>query len=80
VPISAEYNTEEGYGELDIPIIKNGFVESLDGNMAGRITDYSTSGMVETWKLGLTSQINDDFRVRGTWSFDIRRPIGRTVQ
>jgi iron complex outermembrane receptor protein len=74
VPISAEYNTEEGYGELDIPIIKNGFVESLDGNMAGRITDYSTSGMVETWKLGLTSQINDDFRVRGTWSFDIRAP------
>ena len=30
--------------------------------------------MVETWKLGLTSQINDDFRVRGTWSFDIRAP------
>ena len=50
---TAEYNTEEGYGELDIPIIKNGFVESLDGNMAGRITDYSTSGMVETWKVGL---------------------------
>ena len=74
VPISAEYNINEGYGELDIPIIKNGFVESLDGNMAGRITDYSTSGMVETWKLGLTSQINDDFRLRGTWSFDIRAP------
>jgi len=74
VPISAEYNTMEGYGELDFPLIKNGFVESLDGNMAGRITDYSTSGMVETWKLGLTSQVNDDIRLRGTWSFDIRAP------
>ncbi len=74
VPISAEYNTMEGYGELDFPLIKNGIVESLDGNMAGRITNYSTSGMVETWKLGLTSQINDDFRLRGTWSFDIRAP------
>jgi iron complex outermembrane recepter protein len=74
VPISAEYNIHEGYAEMDIPIIKNGFVDSLNGNMAGRITDYSTSGMVETWKLGLTSQINDDFRIRGTWSFDIRAP------
>jgi len=74
VPISAEYNINEGYGELDIPIIKDSFVQSLNGNMAGRITDYSTSGMVETWKLGLTSQINDDFRLRGTWSYDIRAP------
>jgi outer membrane receptor protein involved in Fe transport len=74
VPISAEYNTQEGYGEIDIPILKNGFVDSIDGNMAGRITDYSTSGMVETWKMGLTSQVNDDFRLRGTWSFDIRAP------
>ncbi len=74
VPISAEYNINEGYGELDIPIVKNGFVDSIDGNMAGRITDYSTSGMVETWKLGLTSQVNDDIRLRGTWSFDIRAP------
>ncbi len=74
VPISAEYNIHEGFAEIDIPIIKNGFVDSLDGNMAGRMTNYSTSGMVETWKLGLTSQINDDIRVRGTWSFDIRAP------
>ena len=74
VPVRGEYNIIEGFGELDIPIIKNGFVQSLDGNMAGRITDYSTSGMVETWKLGLTSQINDDFRLRATWSFDIRAP------
>lgn len=74
VPISAEYNTVEGYGELEIPILKNTFVESLDGNMAGRMTSYSTSGLVETWKLGLTSQVNDDIRLRGTWSFDIRAP------
>src|SRR6185437_5093952 len=74
VPISAEYNIWEGYGELDIPILKNSFVQSLDGNMAGRYTDYSTSGAVETWKLGLTSQVNDDFRLRSTMSFDIRAP------
>ena len=49
--------------------------------MAGRMTSYSTSGMVETWKLGLTSQINDDFRLRLTWSYrHSRSRSGRTVQ
>jgi iron complex outermembrane receptor protein len=74
VPIRGEYNVIEGFAELDIPIIKNGIVESLDGNMAGRMTSYSTSGLVETWKLGLTSQINDDIRLRFTMSYDIRAP------
>jgi outer membrane receptor protein involved in Fe transport len=42
--------------------------------MAGRMTSYSTSGLVETWKLGLTSQVTDDFKLRATWSVDIRAP------
>lgn len=74
IPVRGQYNIIEGFGELNIPILKDGFVDSIDGNMAGRITDYSTSGMVETWKLGLTSQINEDIRARGTLSFDIRAP------
>ena len=74
VGIRGQYNVIEGFGELDIPIIKNGIVESLDGNLAGRMTSYSTSGLVETWKLGLTSQINDDIRLRFTMSYDIRAP------
>jgi outer membrane receptor protein involved in Fe transport len=71
---AGSYGVEEGFAELDIPILKNNFVQSLDGNMAGRITDYSTSGVVETWKLGVTSQVNDDFKLRATWSTDIRAP------
>jgi len=42
--------------------------------MAGRITNYSFSGLVETWKLGATSQVNDDIKLRVTWSYDIRQP------
>jgi outer membrane receptor protein involved in Fe transport len=38
------------------------------------MTSYSTSGLVETWKLGLTSQVNDDIRLRFTMSYDIRAP------
>ncbi len=65
----------EGFGEITVPVIKNGIVQSLDFNAAGRITSYSTSGMVQTWKLGASSQINDDVRLRLTWSEDIRAPL-----
>ena len=71
---AGEYNVEEGYLEVDAPILKDNLVQSLDFNAAGRLTSYSTSGLVETYKLGLTSQINDDVRLRTTWSLDIRAP------
>ncbi len=71
---SGQYDVEEGFVEIDAPLLKDQLVQSLEFNSAGRITNYSTSGLVETWKLGLTSQIDDDVRVRTTWSFDIRAP------
>jgi outer membrane receptor protein involved in Fe transport len=46
----------------------------MDFSAAGRITSYSTSGLVETWKLGLTSQVNEDVKLRTSLSFDIRAP------
>ena len=64
----------EGFLEVDAPLLKDNVVKSLDFNAAGRMTDYNTSGLVETWKLGLTSQVNDDIRLRGTLSADIRAP------
>jgi iron complex outermembrane receptor protein len=72
---SGAYNVEEGFVEVNAPLLKNDFVQSLDFNAAGRITSYSTSGTVQTWKLGLTSQVNDDIRVRASWSDDIRAPF-----
>ncbi len=72
--LQGHYSVEEGFLETDVPLLKDNIVQNLDFNAAGRITSYSTSGMVETWKLGLTSQINDDVRLRTTWSYDIRAP------
>ena len=71
---SSSYNVMEGFAELDAPILKNNIVNSLDVTAAGRMTSYSTSGLVETWKLGLNSQVNDDIKLRTTWSVDIRAP------
>ncbi len=47
-------------------------VQALDLNAAARYTDYSTSGDVTTWKVGLTWQVVDSVRFRGTLSRDIR--------
>ena len=46
-PIRGQFNVIEGFAELDIPIIKNGIVESLDGNMAGPATPPAA-----WWRLG----------------------------
>jgi outer membrane receptor protein involved in Fe transport len=74
---ASNINVREGFLEINAPVLKDTFVQSLDFNAAGRMTDYSTSGLVETWKLGFTSQLNDDIRLRSVWSVDIRAP---TVQ
>jgi len=71
---SGHYYVDEGFLELNVPLLKDNFVETLGFNAAGRITDYSTSGMVETWKVGLTSDLTGDIRLRGTLSADIRAP------
>jgi iron complex outermembrane receptor protein len=72
--MSGGYTVAEGFGEIDAPILKDNIVQSLELNAAGRITSYSTSGMVETWKLGFTSQIDENIRLRSVWSTDIRAP------
>ncbi|HUO02451.1 MAG TPA: TonB-dependent receptor plug domain-containing protein, partial [Rhizomicrobium sp.] len=71
---AGQYSVTEGFAEIDVPLLKDDLVDNLDFNAAGRLTSYSTSGLVETWKLGLTSKVNDDLRLRATWSLDIRAP------
>ncbi len=69
-----KYTVTEGFGEIDVPLLRNTFVQSLSANAAMRITNYTTSGTVNTWKAGLTSQVDENIRVRGTLSRDIRAP------
>jgi len=71
---AGQYNVEEGFVEFDVPLLKDQIVQSLNFNAAGRYTSYSTSGSVQTWKLGLTGQLSDDLRIRATMSSDIRAP------
>lgn len=74
LPFAGAYDTKEGFLEFNAPILKDTFVQSLNIDAAGRYTDYSTSGGVETYKLGLVSQLDDYFRLRASFSHDIRAP------
>lgn len=68
-------NVREGYGEVQVPLLKDAaLARSLDLNAAARYTDYSTSGAVTTWKVGLSWEPLDSVRFRVTRSRDIRAP------
>ena len=71
--LSGSYNVKELYGELIVPVLKDSPLgRELDLQLAGRITDYSTSGTVATWKAGLTWNLTESVRLRGAVSRDIR--------
>ncbi len=74
-PAMGRFSVTEGFAETVIPLAKDEvWAKALDFNGAVRATDYSTSGYVTTWKLGLTWAPIDDLRFRMTRSRDIRAP------
>jgi hypothetical protein len=73
--VHASQNVWEFSGEIGVPILKDlPLIQSLNADLAGRYTDYSVSGSVQTWKIGLDWHVNDSVRFRGTTSVDIRAP------
>ncbi|MDF0546294.1 TonB-dependent receptor [Sphingobium sp. H39-3-25] len=68
------YTIKEVFGELNVPVVKNSVVGSLELNGAARYTDYSTSGSVTTWKIGGLYDPIPGVRFRATLSRDIRAP------
>ncbi len=87
-PASQEYFQESSYAqperkvqvkeaalEFDLPLLADKFLsQDVSLNGAYRYTNYSTSGTVDTWKVGLDWKFNDSLNFRGTRSRDIRAP------
>ena len=72
--LSGKVQVTEGALETLIPLAKNeSWADSLDLQLAGRFTGYSTSGFVATYKVGATYGLGD-IRLRGNVSHDIRAP------
>ncbi len=73
--IGGQYSVIEGFAETIVPLLKDfPAAQELDFNGAVRESDYSTSGDITSWKLGLTDKATDEFLLRGTVSRDIRAP------
>lgn len=74
-PIEGQISVTEGFLETGVPLLKDRpLAKSLDLNAAARVSDYSTSGRVVTWKAGLTYSPVSDILLRGVVSRDIRAP------
>lgn len=69
LPTFGDYDVTEFYLEALVPV-----TEAFELNGAVRTTDYSTSGSVTTWKVGLNWAVTDGLTLRGTRSRDIRAP------
>ncbi|PZU08003.1 TonB-dependent receptor [Sphingomonas sp.] len=72
---SGKFNTDEVYGEIRVPILKDvPFFRSLEANGAVRHASYSTSGSSTTFTgTGLWKPI-DDLLLRGSYAEGFRAP------
>jgi len=69
------YHVTEAFAETNLPFLDSAAFGKANLNLAFRWTDYSTSGVVNTWKVGGTWQTPyTPVRVRAVLSRDVRAP------
>lgn len=85
-PTGGSYTVREFFGELNVPIIRDGFINRFEINGAARFTKYSNSpGNVFTWAAGAQLSPIEDITFRGNYQRAIRGPsvnelfLGNTV-
>ncbi len=72
---AGSYNVKEAYLEANLPFLNSETLGKANLNVAGRWTDYSTSGVVYTWKVGGAWDTPiDGVRLRAVTSRDVRAP------
>lgn len=72
-PSEGSIDVRELFMEAVLPLTDGArLAQRLDLQLAGRYADYSSSGGVTTWKVGLNWEVNDQVRIRATQSRDIR--------
>ncbi len=72
---AGEYDVKDVYGELRVPLLKNvPFADELTFEIAGRISDYSTIGTADQWRLALEWAPIKDIRFRANRGTAVRAP------
>jgi iron complex outermembrane receptor protein len=74
-PGKGTFHEWEAFLESDVPLLNDENWGKVDLDIAGRYTHYTTSGDVETWKVGATWDTPiDGLRLRALQSRDVRAP------
>jgi iron complex outermembrane receptor protein len=74
-PSRGSFHEWEAFVETNVPLMDSQEFGHIDANLAGRYTHYTTSGDVETWKVGATWDTPlDGLRLRALQSRDVRAP------
>ena len=73
-PTNGGFNVQEGFAEVNVPLLDVANIAHLEANGAARYSRYSTSGGIWSWKGGGTLRLVNDILLRGTYSRDIRSP------
>jgi outer membrane receptor protein involved in Fe transport len=74
-PARGIFHEWEAFLETNVPLMDNTDWGRINLNLAGRYTHYTTSGDVETWKVGGTWDTPlDGLRLRALQSRDVRAP------
>jgi iron complex outermembrane receptor protein len=68
----------EWFAEVQAPFWESASGQQrLGGSAAFRRSDYSRTGEIDSWKLGLEFELNEELRFRATKSRDVREPTFR---
>ena len=71
--VKGEFDVKEFFTEAEVPLISNTLLlQQFNFNGAVRLADYSGSGSILAYKMGLDDQVVQDVRLRATYSRDVR--------
>jgi outer membrane receptor protein involved in Fe transport len=71
--IQGDLTVTEAFSEVLVPLVADApLIDQMTLHGAARWADYSGSGGIWAWKGGLDWQMTEDFRLRGTYSRDVR--------
>lgn len=75
IPASGSFDVWEAFAEARLPLIADApLIQELTLDAAFRLSDYSTAGTTETWKVGGLWRINDQIMLRATEAKAVRAP------
>lgn len=69
-----DYDVKEAFGELRLPLVRDGFIHRLEVGGAVRYSDYSTIGSTTSWKVDGSFAPVRDVTFTGTYSKAVRAP------